>query len=115
MISLSTAHIYSDALSDLGQYEATRKEFQMGAMSQLQSVKAMVRDEKKRREKKQSAIEGSDGFSPRARTDNVSAILAEVFLKLRNSLNDMWLELKDAESSCADEVKTVRRNLIQAV
>lgn len=83
-----------------------RHQFQRSAFSQIQDMKALLRDQKRKRREDQNEAEVHDISS---------AVFADVFLKLRNSLADYWNDMKQEEKDYSADVVSARKLLLQSV
>ena len=101
-----TAYVLQDVLTETATLDLNRQRFQRSAFSQIQDLKALLRDLKRKRR---------DDRAEQEVHEMSSAVFAEVFLKLRNSLNDYWNDLKDEEKVYTTDVLSARKLLLQSV
>lgn len=109
-LTVFAAALFQDILSESSNDRHRRELFQRNAFSQIQDVKALLRDQKKKKGEMAALVTDScaDGGVE-------AAVFADIFLKLRNSLNDHWLEIQAQEKIQSKEVGVARRQIAQAV
>jgi hypothetical protein len=109
-----------DVLTESAELKQNRDKIQKNIFSQIQNVKAFLREEKKRKHNGagKQAREGGGGPGPGAgaesETEVASAVFADIFLQLRDALSAYRQELQGEERAGAAEVAAARRQLVAA-
>lgn len=108
--SCCLAGIFQEVFAEMQIDRRSREVMQQTAFAQVQEVKALLREQRRR-----GGGGGSSDKGTAQQRDLATSVCADVFLRLRNSLNDHWLELKNLERVCAEHVATSRRQIAKSV